>query len=198
MLCEMVIAAALCAHAGPSVNSELGRDALLAEAPPYPFGRVDSAARLENGRLWHPRFPVGSRTPLPERVTAEPGAASYGAARGEVGRVVYARVLHAAIAIDPWERIEGRGVLAHLEAARQQWLREHGYVLRVRTHVNPAALRAPEVRPRATIEVDRDVIRPIRQHVDSGRISAPWWSEGARVTVVEAAAEESVERVAAR
>ena len=190
MLTAIAVATALCVQGAPSVDAVYGRDAILAEAPPYPFNRTDSVSREGNGRLWVSRTPIGTRTPIRERAYAQPGAAAYGAAADEIGRTVYARILHQRIAIDPWERIEGRGALGTLETARNRWLREHGYVLKVRTHVNTALREAGdgdgEIRPRATIEVDRDVIRPVRQHVEAGRVSIPWWAEtDSAIVVVE-------------
>jgi hypothetical protein len=40
-------------------------------------------------------------------------------------------------------------LLAELRAAQQQWLEEQGYVLTVRTHVNPAALAREDRRAAA-------------------------------------------------
>ncbi len=41
--------------------------------------------------------------------------------------------------IDPWRRIEGRGNLETLEAARNDFLERHGLIGSVRTHANHAA-----------------------------------------------------------
>lgn len=141
----IAIVAALCAPPGPhGVGNQFARDALLATPAPHPPNRTDNPARAESGRLWHARWPVGTRSPIVEGASANPGAAAYGASCDDADRLLYARVGHTPIAIDPWTRINGRGAFEDLERARNRWLRENGYVLKVRTHVNPAFARGSE------------------------------------------------------
>ncbi|MFG0275060.1 MAG: hypothetical protein ACF8QF_08385 [Phycisphaerales bacterium] len=155
------------AGVGPyEIDRSGARADLLATPAPYPAGRTDSPDRLENGRLWVSRYPIGSRSPIPEGVYADPGAASYGAARGENHAVAYARVGHMAVAFDPYATYGARG-LEKFRAAKNQWLREQGYVLKVRTHVNPRfhQQRADERQagapaPRATIRINREKAEP--------------------------------------
>ncbi len=144
----------------------VARDAVLAEQAPYPAGRVDSVHRPELGRVWMSRSPIGSRTPIAEQVFPEPGPASYGAAADHVNDLILVRVNTQLIEINPWERIDNRG-LQHLEYARNQWLKEQGWVGGVRTHVNPMHLRdegdamyGPSTpTPRATIRLNDEVPR---------------------------------------
>ncbi len=174
MLATLAAIAAL-AYSGapaPIFGATEARDALLATSAPYPSNRPGSAHRTELGRVWAQRSPIGTRTPIDESVYAQPGAASYGAPRAEIDRPIYARAGHNIVAIDPWTRIEGRGALSTLEAARNQWLREQGYIERVRTHVNPARFdhsRADALPlPRATIQLhDEPGPRRGRQRVDA-------------------------------
>ncbi|MEQ9616960.1 MAG: hypothetical protein RLN60_02875 [Phycisphaerales bacterium] len=165
------------------------RDGRLVEAIPYPVNRTDDPARLENGRLWVPRAPIGSRTIINELTYGFPGAAGVGAAPGENERVIFVRSETGLpnIAISPFQTIDDSTfdlieeqipfigntrtrtelrrdeVIAELREAQSQWLREHGYIQKVRTHVNPNALygRADEAmgaRGASTIE-PRAIIR---------------------------------------
>lgn len=172
------------------VGSQLGRDNLLATPAPYPPDRTDDVRRTQNSRLWVSRSPVGSRTPIEQRTWSEPGLASYGASPSQADRVVFVRVDQTSIAIDPWSKIEGGGDLADMEHARNVWLREQGYVLKVRTHVNERAnarnakhadagspepdTASPELRgiphPRAIIRMERDEPHP---KIDRMRVQCP-------------------------
>lgn len=152
---------------GPSMNA---RDALLAEPRPWPANRTDSVSRAENGREWAVGSNVWSRTPLlPYDSGGEPGPASYGAPVAQMDRVIYVRSRELVVAINPWERLDGYGDLRRFETARNRWLAEQGYVLRVRTFRGaPAGEARTEVRPRATIELlDEPARRPARQRVDA-------------------------------
>jgi len=165
---DLVAAIVVTAVAGADPY-EIGRSGaradLLATPAPYPAERVDSPDRLENGRLWVPRSPIGSRTPIPEQVYSHPGAAYYGAAPSENHTVAYTRIGHQIIAFDPFATYAENG-FEDFRAAKNQWLREQGYVLKVRTHVNPRYLRqaddaddgAPQ--PRATIRINREKEEP--------------------------------------
>ena len=159
MLMVAVASAALSAQPY-TIDGGTSRDDLLATPAPYPAGRVDSPHRAENGRLWVSRSPVGSRTPMRERVHGGPGAGAYGASADENDRVIYTRVGHQVIAIDPFATYDNRATRRYREAANQ-WLRENGYVLSVRTHVNPMHFRQDAERgagelpqPRATIRIN--------------------------------------------
>lgn len=163
--------------AGPfEIDRDTGRENLLAEPRPYPAQRVDSPDRLENGRLWVSRYPVGSRTPIPEQVYEDPGAAHYGAAPSENHRIAYMRVGHQIIAFDPYATYHENG-FEKFRAAKNQWLREHGYVLKVRTHVNarylhePGDQRAELPQPRATIRIHREETKPRQLEA-----AAPSWN----------------------
>lgn len=156
MLTTLAVIAALAYSPGgipPIVGATEPRDALLATPAPWPSARPVSSARPEIGRPWAGRAPVASRTPLSEITRGDPGAASYGAPARTIGEPIYARVNHAIIAIDPWSTIEGRGALETLELARNEWLREQGYILRARSHANPLAAYRSLPTPRATIEL---------------------------------------------
>jgi len=134
------------------------RDQHLVEPRPYPPNRVDSPARLENGRLWRARTPVGSRTPIAEQVYGygHRGAAWHGAPVEANHRRIFVRVNHVPIAISPWRPFTENG-FKHFREAQNIWLREHGWVGGVRTHVNARYLddadRADSPKPRATIRL---------------------------------------------
>jgi hypothetical protein len=97
---------------------------------------VDSPDRLENGRLWVSRGRVSSRRPFRESVYSSPGAASYGASYDENFRSAFMRVGTQVIAIDPYAAYGSDG-FQDFRRASNLWLKENGYVLSVRTHVNP-------------------------------------------------------------
>lgn len=141
------------------------RSGLLITPAPFPANRIDDPDRLENGRVWVTRGPVGSRTPIRESVYGRPGASSFGAGQEEIGLVIFVQPseLRSVVGISPFQQIDentlaqiqrqepnlgktsdsprSARLLAELRAAQHQWLEEQGYVLTVRTHVNPAALR---------------------------------------------------------
>lgn len=188
LVAAMIVTAAL--GADPyEIGRGDARSDLLATPAPYPAGRTDSVDRLENGRLWVSRYPIGSRTPIRERVYASPGAASYGAAPRENHAYAYTRVGHQVIAFDPYATYAEDG-FQHFRAAKNQWLRENGYVLKVRTHVNARYLqqgedtrRAEGVQPRATIRINREqAVTPNRQamlHSSWNPIAYEAWVERA-------------------
>ena len=159
-LIAFVIATAVTGVARAQTESIDARRGLLTPAP-IPPNRVIDPVRDAPARVWISRAPVGSRTPILEQTRPEPGPAQYGATADAPPRVVFVRIDQQAVAIDPWSRIEGRGDLANLERARHQWLREHGYVGRVRTHVNrpvdPGARADALPPPRAVIEVHEPI-----------------------------------------
>jgi len=163
------------------------REGRLLNAVPYPMNRTDDPRREQLGRLWHPRTPVGSRSIINELPQGFPGAAGYGATSGQNEDVIFVRSETGLpnIAISPFDTIDdftfqtieeqipfiGRTrtmtklrkdeVLTELREAKNQWLREQGYIQKVRTHVNAATLvrdRDPIVRDASTIE-PRAIIR---------------------------------------
>jgi hypothetical protein len=141
------------AVAAPSYTGQWSayNDLLLTPAP-HAGNTVDSPSRAENGRVWTGRA-IGARQTI-----HAPGAASYGAPASEEDALIFVRVNNVSVAINPWDRIDTGG-LAHLERARNLWLKENGYILGVRTFVNPRFVRADEAgatpasqpAPRATI-----------------------------------------------
>lgn len=165
---------ALCLQAS-YFGPQTARDELLVTPAPYPANRVDSPARAENGRLWMSRTPVGNRTPIREQVFGDHGPAAYGAPWHEADRLIFVRIGHTPIAISPWRNYSKPG-FERFERARQQWLREHGYIESVRTHVNPRFRHLhtgeePErmmyPTPRATIHIDDELPRrPSRMRVE--------------------------------
>lgn len=161
------------------------RPGLLITPAPYPDGRVDSPDRSENGRLWSSRSPIGNRSPMNELTRGLPGAASYGAPAEALDEVVWVQPsrVTTVIAISPWQEVdantlrqvqrheknlgrttgnpESAQLLSELRRAQHEWLREQGYILKVRTHINPAvtesdaepAVQPTSVKPRGIIRV---------------------------------------------
>jgi len=158
------------------------REGRLVGAIPFPVNRTDDPNRVENGRLWVPRSPVGSRSITRELPFGFPGAAGVGAAPGENERVIFVRSGTGLpnIAISPFDTIDDSTfdlieeqipfigstltrtelrrdeVIAELRAGQNQWLRENGYIQKVRTHINPAVLYG-EAQARA---IDASTIEP--------------------------------------
>lgn len=142
-------------------------DALLTPAP-YPDNRTDGPDRVQNGRLWVPRAPVGTRSPLAELPRGTPGADAFGAPEEENDTVIFVRssLQLPLIAISPFTKLDARTtdeierlkpttgrmqtrfrssqILRELKEAQNQWLREQGYILRVRTHANAAHVLVPK------------------------------------------------------
>jgi hypothetical protein len=136
------------------------RPGLLITPATYPSNRVDSPDRLENGRVWAARSPVGNRTPMNELVRGLPGAGSYGAAPDALDDVIWVQPeeITTVVAISPWQTIDAftlkqiqrhekflgktadspasERLLNELRQAQHQWLEEQGYILTVRTHTN--------------------------------------------------------------
>jgi hypothetical protein len=139
------------ALAGPGCgflpSHETLRDRLLAEPVDPGRFRVKSITRGESGRLWYagPRYATRAN-------------ARYGAHPTLHRDVIFARKLHQIIAIDPWCDLRSDSLvgLDDYELARNLWLRERGYVLSPRTHVNPRLYQEDRAErdlptPRATI-----------------------------------------------
>lgn len=180
--------------AGPipdSIGADYTRDigqGLLVTAAPYPSNRVDDPRRAQNGRLWVPRTPIGTRTPIRESVYGQPGPASYGAPVGAIDDVIYVQTREPLpiVAVSPWVNLDTQtikhlrrerpwirrapGVVEDLRRAQNQWLTEQGYIQKVRTHVNPASLEKPsagargargaDILPRAVIRVKQRFTKP--------------------------------------
>lgn len=202
VICASVVAASC---ASPWVAPHAGEpDATrrLATIAPYPAGRADDVRRPGfNGRLWIGESnigPVNTSWPLG---WGDPGPAAYGGLDEEF-TTVYARIGHLVTGISPWLAIREPG-LADFELARNQWLKEEGFIGGVRTFVNDAYLdrwsahAAPTVapadlltsaldtgragfktpEPRATITIPDDAVRmKSRQRVHNdkpARVVAP-------------------------
>lgn len=190
MLSVILTAAIIAGAAATNVDGLEGRNKYLFELQPYPANRTDSPDRAENGRLWHSRSPIGSRTPLREQryIGVEKGfgrigAAAFGAPPQLNDQIIYTRVNHVPVAISPWRNFSDIG-FKNYRTAQNIWLREQGWVLNVRTHVNPRRLdnrelAAAQIQPRATIRLHRDPSAPtfpshMRVRADQMRIWKPF------------------------
>lgn len=176
-LIAFVIATTMTGVARAQTARDDGRAGLLSP-PNQVFNRVIDPVRANHAaRAWTSRFPIGSRTPVEEGTRLEPGPAGYGAPVDAGPRVIHVRIGVQAVAIDPWATIEGRGDLADLERARNEWLREQGYVQRVRVHVNDALRNAREPMPlpgpRAVIRIHTDEDTHDDAPVPMARVSLP-------------------------
>jgi|GEM_PF-4352101 len=131
---------------GAAYSQDL-RDRVLAEPVDPGRFRVTTVTRGTGGLLWHagPRY-------------ASRANAEYGADPLAHRDIIYARKLHQIVAIDPWCDLRSDALVGYedLELARNLWLRERGYVLSPRTHVNPRLYQEQSAErdlptPRATI-----------------------------------------------
>jgi hypothetical protein len=182
LLATLLIAGTTAAPHDP-ISNYTGRDRYLVGPAPYPAYHTDSPDRIENGRLWHSRYPIGSRTPIREQLNGRIGAAAFGAPEAYNDQLLLVPVDQVAIAISPWQTYNKTG-FDQYQRAQNIWLREQGWVLKVRTHVNPRyqydrELASTQVKPRATIRLHRDESAPTfpsRMRVDSrnGRIWRPF------------------------
>lgn len=172
----------------------------LASMPPYPAGRADDVRRPGfNGRLWIGRPIIGGRDNEYPLGWGSPGPAAYGASETDF-REAYARVNTMVVAVSPWVSIPVGG-LGDLEAARNEWLKEQGYVGGVRTFINDAYLpreltqgEAPGARraitPRATIQVPADMPsfrsrQQVMQLRPGDRVSVPGGASPAMVARIQ-------------
>lgn len=131
---------ALCAGCAISASSALaapnytghqsGYNDLLVTPAPHLGNTVDRPDRAGNGRVWVGRG-IGDRDTV-----RSPGAAAYGAHPYDEDALITVRVNHVAVAISPWNKLDKSG-FEDLEHARNVWLRANGYVMNVRTFVNP-------------------------------------------------------------
>lgn len=151
-----------------------------------------------NGRLFISRPIIGGQPDAQRLGWGDPGPAAYGAAEDDFSQV-YARTNTIVQTISPWISIPAGG-LNHLEQARNQWLKENGYVGGVRTFVNDAymprqmasAEEAParrQIMPRATIQVPADM--PAFRH----RQQVMHLKAGDRISLPQNAPQELIARV---
>jgi hypothetical protein len=144
MLIEMTLVAAAVVAVPPvypHVGYRVGDQRRIATIAPYPSGRADDVHRPGfNGKLWIGEAHVGPRNTDWPLGWGDPGPAAYGALDDQFARV-YARVGHVVVGVSPWIELP-RQQLGRFEAARQEWLKERGYVGGVRTFVNDAHLAA--------------------------------------------------------
>jgi hypothetical protein len=171
MALEMFFAAAVLSAnvaAGPGDNfmslpGYWGNGRAIATARPYAMGRADDVRRPGyNGALWIGRPIIGPDTHHWPLGWGEPGPSAYGASEMDFS-VVHVLVGQVSVPISPWEAVAGIG-MSHIESARQEWLKERGYIGGVRTFVNDAYLlkehhAKADIQPRATIQVAPDVTR---------------------------------------
>lgn len=174
------------------------RDQLLVTPAPYPLKKVDSPLRARDSRLWAPRWPVGTRTPIGEQVLGFPGPAGYGASPEATDQMIVVRTREPLplVAISPFMKFDQSDIelikrqqpwirrqdtiRRDIQRAQNVWLQENGYILAVRTHVNPktyqemqgspAAKDAPQAHPAAQDIQPRAVIRvlPEKPATDAG------------------------------
>lgn len=136
----------------------------LATRMPHPEGQADSVRRPGfNGREWLSQ-PSGNDEEHSARDWRTPSPSAYGASE-DSHAIVYVRVGQVIVTINPWERQEGFE-RRHLEQARQDWLKEHGYIGGVRTFTNDSkptktadASEKALPQPRATIQLSPEVTR---------------------------------------
>lgn len=170
------------------------RAGLLITPAPYPSNRTDDPSRQQNGRMWITRAPVGNRTPLIESTRGGPGPASFGAGPESLDDLIFVQPseLRSVVALSPWQNVdantlaqiqrlepnlgktvdspESARLLTELRSAQHQWLREEGYILRVRTHTSGAPAEdtsAPAVRSASDEIKPRAVIRVVPQQPPS-------------------------------
>ena len=140
----------------------------VADRLSYPAGRVDSVRRPGfNGKAWAGESFVGGVESYPSE-TGSPGAAAYGAV-GDEDAIAHLRVGPYVVGVNPFEEIRAEGkemprhILAAMEEARNQWLKDRGYVGGVRTFTNPAASvgtkQAIDLTPKAVIPAPTDLPR---------------------------------------
>jgi hypothetical protein len=174
MLNVAIIALAMAAAAGPihTPGFSHGGQRSLATPLTYPQGRADSVHRPGfNGRIWIGSITVGPQDGHYASGANDPGAAAYGGV--DVDQRVLARIGTEVVGFSPWTSFSGNG-LHRYETARQEWLKEQGYVGGVRTFVNdlylekvehfaqadePAAGGRHKIEPRAIIQVAPEVTR---------------------------------------
>jgi hypothetical protein len=144
------------------------RTVRVADRKPYPSGRADSVRRPGfNGKAWSGETFIGGVDTW-AMDTGEPGADAYGA-RGHEGAVANIRVGPYVVGVNPFEEIRAEGkeiprhILSAMEDARNEWLRDHGYVGGVRSFTNDTNGMQPkqaiDLTPKAVIPAPTDLPR---------------------------------------
>jgi hypothetical protein len=211
------------AQAGPAVTSH-GR--LLTTIPPYAVNTVvEHTSQAVTGPEWISRTVVGGQL-LPQRLGwPAQGPAAYGAAETDAS-LVYVRVgpKNRLVAFSPWINQPDESVrldfnvalpseIKQVREAREQWLRENGYIGAVREFRNtpqtsgtqpadstilrtqPVKIRSGLPEPRAVLELSPEVTKfRARQRVDARPTNfAP--GEATRISVPHAASPTMVARL---
>ncbi|MFZ4574148.1 MAG: hypothetical protein ACOYN0_07105 [Phycisphaerales bacterium] len=172
-LSVVVLAATLAGPHTPGFSH--GGQRSLATPRAYSAGIADSVRRHGfNGRLF---VTLSSPGPVTHHFPTGSNAEAYGAAGLDDARVL-ARVGTEVVGFTPWQAFDGDGMKRY-ESARQEWLKEHGFVGGVRTFVNDAflathlpahasaqgsdqpavAAKKGKIEPRAIIELSPDLPR---------------------------------------
>jgi hypothetical protein len=144
------------------------RTVRVADRKPYPSGRADSVRRPGfNGREWSGETFIGGVDTWALE-TGSPGADAYGARGGE-GAIANIRVGPYVVGVNPFEEIRAEGkeiprqILSKMEDARNEWLRDHGYVGGVRSFTNDTNGMSPrqaiDLTPKAVIPSPTDLPR---------------------------------------
>jgi len=133
-------------HTIGTATSNPARSIGVAERASFPQGRADSVNRPGyNGRGWSGESCVGGV----DRWTLDENAARYGAV-ADADLTIPVRVGQYVVQVNPFERIDATGkemprkYLAAIEDARNQWLKDHGYVGGVRSFTNSTAATQPK------------------------------------------------------
>jgi hypothetical protein len=172
-LSAVVLSVALAGPHTPGFSH--GGQRALATPRAFPTGIADSVRRPGfNGRLY---VTMSSPGPVTYHYPTGSNAETYGAAGLDDARVL-ARVGTEVVGFSPWIAFDGDGMKRY-ESARQEWLKENGFVGGVRTFVNdahlanhmpihsmassdsaePVASKKRKIEPRAIIEISPDVPR---------------------------------------
>lgn len=163
------------------------RDDGLISPEPYPVTRTDDPRRPQLGRVWFGRLPIGSRTPTAELpLGGFPGPGGYGAPPDAAHDVIFVQTSLPlpVIAISPWTTLDSQitdqierdipyirrtrtdlrsaRILQELREAQHQWLREQGYILNVRTHINPLPTVTEDEQDGARAEPEPSAIIRVR------------------------------------
>lgn len=165
----------------------------VADRPAYPSGRADSVRRPGfNGQAWRGETCIGGVDSWAVN-SGEPGATAYGAS-GDEGRVAHLRVGQYVVGVNPFEEIRAEGkemprhLLSAMEDARNDWLKQNGYVGGVRSFTNDAAGLVPskqaiDLTPKAVIPSPIDLPKTGgRMQVNASR-SAPMIAGATRVSL---------------
>lgn len=146
-------------------------------------GNQDEPSEVANGRMWVSRPVMGGVESGPRSISERYGAYDQRDLRVAVEIEPLFRFQQSAVGvINPWkvqnDRSDRRGAWSNsyrdaqdkianrLEDARQEWLKDNGYVGGVRTFMNDAAAMKPkaqktsEITPRATIELAPGAPKP--------------------------------------